>query len=202
MPSAPSSAGGASKRQPRRLTGCILWIVRRVCPACKRSAGPLPAVLLFHLASSRRRGGWRHERRTSDHHRSRSAVRTVGEAAELLRPRRGRGAPVGGRRGMGKTTGDRSRGACDGRNGRRRRPDWLHRSRAAASHPVDRRSGPPFGASRRGARGAALLLLADLVAPTIVTPAEAPVGSITALAGASFFLLLALQTRQGRRVFA
>ncbi len=44
--------------------------------------------------------------------------------------------------------------------------------------------------------GASLLLLADTVARTIVTPAELPIGILTALAGAPFFLWILL-TRRG-----
>ena len=43
--------------------------------------------------------------------------------------------------------------------------------------------------------GAALLVFADLVARTIIEPAEVPVGVLTAMLGAPFFLLL-LQRRQ------
>ncbi|MFN8532625.1 MAG: iron ABC transporter permease [Dehalococcoidia bacterium] len=46
--------------------------------------------------------------------------------------------------------------------------------------------------------GAALLVMADLVARTVVAPAEAPVGIITALAGAPFFFWLVLRSRGGR----
>lgn len=43
--------------------------------------------------------------------------------------------------------------------------------------------------------GAALLLLADAVARTIVAPAELPIGIVTALAGAPFFLWILLRKR-------
>jgi iron complex transport system permease protein len=43
--------------------------------------------------------------------------------------------------------------------------------------------------------GASLLLLADTVARTIVTPAELPIGILTALAGAPFFLWILLKRR-------
>ncbi|MEW6724398.1 MAG: iron ABC transporter permease [Bacillota bacterium] len=43
--------------------------------------------------------------------------------------------------------------------------------------------------------GALILLLADLVARTIISPAELPVGLVTALAGAPFFLYI-LRSRQ------
>src|SRR5690606_31905001 len=43
--------------------------------------------------------------------------------------------------------------------------------------------------------GAALLLLADLAARTLVTPAELPIGILTALVGAPFFLWLLLRER-------
>lgn len=44
--------------------------------------------------------------------------------------------------------------------------------------------------------GASLLLLADLVARTIAAPAELPIGVLTALAGAPFFLWLLLRDRR------
>ena len=44
--------------------------------------------------------------------------------------------------------------------------------------------------------GAALLLLADTLARTIMSPAELPTGVITALLGAPFFVVLLLQQRQ------
>lgn len=44
--------------------------------------------------------------------------------------------------------------------------------------------------------GALLMLIADLLARTIVQPAELPVGLVTALLGAPFFLVLLLQQRQ------
>jgi iron complex transport system permease protein len=43
--------------------------------------------------------------------------------------------------------------------------------------------------------GAALLVLADAVARTIVAPAELPIGIVTAIAGAPFFLWLLLRRR-------
>ena len=44
--------------------------------------------------------------------------------------------------------------------------------------------------------GGALLLGADLLARTIVAPAELPIGIVTALLGAPFFLWLLLRDRQ------
>lgn len=44
--------------------------------------------------------------------------------------------------------------------------------------------------------GAALLLVADMVARTIVTPAELPVGIVTALIGTPFFVWVQLRSRQ------
>lgn len=44
--------------------------------------------------------------------------------------------------------------------------------------------------------GAVLMLLADLLARTLVQPAELPVGLVTALLGAPFFLVLLIQQRQ------
>lgn len=46
-----------------------------------------------------------------------------------------------------------------------------------------------------GLLGAALLLLADLIARTIVVPSELPIGIVTALLGAPFFLWLLLKDR-------
>jgi iron complex transport system permease protein len=43
--------------------------------------------------------------------------------------------------------------------------------------------------------GGALLLGADLLARTIVAPAELPIGIVTALVGAPFFLWLLLRDR-------
>lgn len=45
--------------------------------------------------------------------------------------------------------------------------------------------------------GAVLLLAADLVARSIVAPAELPIGLVTTLIGGPFFLLLLLQRRRG-----
>ncbi|MGH2561220.1 MAG: iron chelate uptake ABC transporter family permease subunit, partial [Thermomicrobiales bacterium] len=44
--------------------------------------------------------------------------------------------------------------------------------------------------------GATLLLFADLAARTVVSPAELPIGVVTALVGAPCFLLLLLRTRR------
>lgn len=44
--------------------------------------------------------------------------------------------------------------------------------------------------------GAALLLLADLLSRLVISPAELPVGIVTALVGAPFFIFLLLQQRQ------
>jgi len=47
--------------------------------------------------------------------------------------------------------------------------------------------------------GAALLMAADLMARTVAAPAEVPIGIVTALVGAPFFLYLLLRDRsQGR----
>ena len=46
--------------------------------------------------------------------------------------------------------------------------------------------------------GASLMLFADLAARTVVMPAELPVGIVTALIGAPFFLWLILHAREGR----
>ncbi|MBW8191591.1 iron ABC transporter permease [Neiella marina] len=47
-----------------------------------------------------------------------------------------------------------------------------------------------------GLLGAALLMIADLLARTVVQPAELPVGLLTALLGAPFFLVLLIKQRQ------
>jgi iron complex transport system permease protein len=46
--------------------------------------------------------------------------------------------------------------------------------------------------------GAALLLIADLVARIAALPAELPIGIVTSVIGTPFFLWLLLQRRQGR----
>jgi iron complex transport system permease protein len=43
--------------------------------------------------------------------------------------------------------------------------------------------------------GACLLVATDLIARTIVSPAELPIGVVTSLLGAPFFLFLLLRTR-------
>jgi iron complex transport system permease protein len=48
--------------------------------------------------------------------------------------------------------------------------------------------------------GASLLLIADLIARTVVAPAEMPIGILTAITGAPFFLWLLLRDRQWRVV--
>ena len=45
--------------------------------------------------------------------------------------------------------------------------------------------------------GATLLVLADLASRTIAMPAEVPIGIVTALLGAPFFLYLLRQGRKG-----
>ena len=46
--------------------------------------------------------------------------------------------------------------------------------------------------------GAALLVLADLAARTVLAPAEVPIGIVTAVAGAPFFLALLLRSEGGQ----
>jgi iron complex transport system permease protein len=46
--------------------------------------------------------------------------------------------------------------------------------------------------------GASLLVGADLVARTLVAPAELPIGVLTAIIGAPFFLWLLLRDRKWR----
>lgn len=48
--------------------------------------------------------------------------------------------------------------------------------------------------------GAVLLLLADVVARTVVSPAELPIGVVTALLGAPFFIMLLLKMKQKHEV--
>jgi iron complex transport system permease protein len=54
--------------------------------------------------------------------------------------------------------------------------------------------GPLIVASALG--GALLLVMADLVARTILAPAEVPVGLITALVGGPLFLILIVRMRR------
>ena len=64
-------------------------------------------------------------------------------------------------------------------------------------HLLRLRTGPDHRYVLPGAAmlGAALLLLADLLARTIVVPAELPIGIVTAILGAPFFLWLLLKDR-------
>ena len=48
-----------------------------------------------------------------------------------------------------------------------------------------------------GLLGALILIIADLLARTVIAPVEVPIGIITALGGAPFFLLLLHTTKQG-----
>jgi iron complex transport system permease protein len=45
--------------------------------------------------------------------------------------------------------------------------------------------------------GAAFLILADTVARTVIAPAELPIGVITALIGAPFFIVVMRTSREG-----
>ncbi|MFW5742183.1 MAG: FecCD family ABC transporter permease [Spirochaetota bacterium] len=67
-----------------------------------------------------------------------------------------------------------------------------------APHLVRLSIGPDYRTLLPGSAvlGAILLLLADLVARTIVAPAELPIGIVTALVGAPFFIWLLLRTRR------
>ncbi|MCX8004113.1 MAG: iron ABC transporter permease [Burkholderiaceae bacterium] len=66
-----------------------------------------------------------------------------------------------------------------------------------APHLVRLACGPDHRVVLPGAAllGALLVVLADLLARTIVVPAELPLGIVTALAGGPFFLFLLLRTR-------
>jgi iron complex transport system permease protein len=48
--------------------------------------------------------------------------------------------------------------------------------------------------------GASLLLVADLIARTVVAPAELPIGVVTALIGAPFFIALLLKAKQKNEI--
>jgi iron complex transport system permease protein len=48
--------------------------------------------------------------------------------------------------------------------------------------------------------GAILLLVADMIARTLVQPAELPIGIVTALLGAPFFIMLLLQAKNKRSI--
>lgn len=67
-------------------------------------------------------------------------------------------------------------------------------------HMVRQAASPAHGTVIPGAAllGAALLVAADAVARTIVAPAELPIGVITSIAGAPFFLAILLRARRGR----
>jgi len=67
-----------------------------------------------------------------------------------------------------------------------------------APHLVRLSIGPDYRTLLPGSAvlGAILLLLADLVARTVVAPAELPIGIVTALVGAPFFIWLLLRNRR------
>lgn len=67
-------------------------------------------------------------------------------------------------------------------------------------HMIRQATSPAHGTVIPGAAllGAALLVLADAVARTVAAPAELPVGVITSIAGAPFFLVILLRARRGR----
>lgn len=67
-------------------------------------------------------------------------------------------------------------------------------------HMVRQAASPAHGTVVPGAAllGAALLVGADAVARTVAAPAELPVGVITSIAGAPFFLAILLRARRGR----
>lgn len=73
-----------------------------------------------------------------------------------------------------------------------------------APHLVRLSIGPDYRTLIPGAAvlGAILLLLADLVARTVVVPAELPIGIVTALVGGPFFLWLLLHHRATRALYA
>jgi iron complex transport system permease protein len=73
-----------------------------------------------------------------------------------------------------------------------------------APHLVRLSIGPDYKTLLPGAAilGAILLLLADLVARTIVAPAELPIGIVTALVGGPFFIWLLLRFRARGGVYA
>ncbi|MEM1135710.1 MAG: iron ABC transporter permease [Bacteroidota bacterium] len=48
--------------------------------------------------------------------------------------------------------------------------------------------------------GACLLLLADIIARTVVTPAELPIGVVTAMIGTPFFIYLLIRSKQKRLI--
>ncbi|MCZ8216624.1 MAG: iron chelate uptake ABC transporter family permease subunit [Cyclobacteriaceae bacterium] len=48
--------------------------------------------------------------------------------------------------------------------------------------------------------GALLLVVADLIARTIVSPSELPIGVVTALLGAPFFIALLLNAKQKNEI--
>lgn len=67
-------------------------------------------------------------------------------------------------------------------------------------HMVRQAASPAHGTVIPGAAllGAAMLVAADAVARTVAAPAELPVGVITSIAGAPFFLAILLRARRGR----
>ena len=72
----------------------------------------------------------------------------------------------------------------------RERPDRVRRDRGAARRPAAVRGGPPALLPLALLFGAAFLVLADVVARTALAPAELPIGVVTAVIGAPFFLVV------------
>jgi iron complex transport system permease protein len=48
--------------------------------------------------------------------------------------------------------------------------------------------------------GALLLILSDVIARTVVSPAELPIGVVTALMGAPFFIMLLLNAKRKQEI--
>ncbi len=92
----------------------------------------------------------------------------------------------------------RRRDARDGGSGRGHRPHRLRRDhRPAHDPPPHRRRRTARCFRSRSIVGAGFLVLADVVARTALSPAELPLGVVTAFFGAPFFALVLRTTRGG-----
>ena len=68
--------------------------------------------------------------------------------------------------------------------------DWIHRYRRAAPRAAARRSDHRIVLPAATFFGAAFLVICDLIARTVMSPIELPVGIVTAIIGGPFFLWL------------
>src|SRR5262249_36562037 len=129
----------------------------------------------------------------------------AGVALGVISIGRPRSRPAGARRNRSfshrrigrtaQTIADRARCGGGGRSGVGERRGRVRRHHRSTSGAACRRARPSALLPASACGRAILLLLADTFARTIAAPAELPIGIVTALIGAPFFLLLLLSRR-------